>query len=182
MFLVRKNPTVKNILDRTVLTPEDNNPNAQVQPPTTSIEDVDNELVQDWMSHDPITIESCASLYDAYWLMDEHSIRRLPVMEDGLLVGNITLNDLRSYSPPLAIIESAVLLSETLSEGSVLQLMTSHPKTIEPTARLLEAACMMLDNRISALPFVAEEQVICPIEYAQRMKLVSDMPIDSWLF
>lgn len=136
--------------------------NSVQQDRTTSltIEDVDNELVQDWMTRNPVTIESRASLFDAYWLMAEHSIRRLPVVDNGVLVGIITLNDMRSYTSPLAIIESAILLSETLSELSVLQLMTSNPKTIGPTARLVEAACMMLDNKISALPVVEADQVI----------------------
>lgn len=125
-----------------------------------TIEDVDNELVQDWMTHNPVTIGSNASLIDAYWAMAEYNIRRLPVIDDGVLVGIITLTDLRSGAPPLAIRERTILLSETLSEQPVLQLMTSNPMTIEPTARLVEAARKMLDNKISALPVVEDDQVI----------------------
>jgi acetoin utilization protein AcuB len=159
--LIRRNePAVEALRDISGRSPESNRNDQPDRPTSLSIEDVDNELVQDWMTHDPVSIESSASLFDAYWLMAEYSIRRLPVIDDGILIGIVTLNDLRSYSPPLTIIESDILLSETLSEIPVLQLMTSDPKTIGPRARLVEAACMMLDNKISALPVVEDDQVI----------------------
>lgn len=52
-------------------------------------------LVCDWMVPDPITISPTSPLRDAYWLMLENKIRRLPVMDGDRLVGIVTLEDLR---------------------------------------------------------------------------------------
>lgn len=50
--------------------------------------------VGDVMTEDPYTIERSAGFYDATSLMSEHGIRRLPVVENGSLVGIITADDL----------------------------------------------------------------------------------------
>lgn len=50
--------------------------------------------VGDVMTADLYTIERSAGFYDATSLMSEHGIRRLPVVEDGSLVGIITADDL----------------------------------------------------------------------------------------
>ena len=52
--------------------------------------------VEDVASTEPATIEPDASLGDAVQLMREHDVRRLPVVEDGKLVGIVSLGDLAS--------------------------------------------------------------------------------------
>jgi len=49
------------------------------------------------MSHPVITIEIDRSAHDASDLMAEHGIRHLPVMQDGQLVGMISVRDLLRY-------------------------------------------------------------------------------------
>jgi CBS domain-containing protein len=58
----------------------------------------------------PRTLEAGASVDEAASAMSEHSIRRLPVVTGGALVGIITLGDLaqeRDAGPPLADISAA---------------------------------------------------------------------------
>ncbi|MBI3362825.1 MAG: CBS domain-containing protein, partial [Chloroflexi bacterium] len=52
-------------------------------------------LVSDWMTPDPITVASNTPLPDAHKLMTDYKIRRLPVVDDGELVGIVTLGDVR---------------------------------------------------------------------------------------
>ena len=52
--------------------------------------------VEDIASTDPTTVEPDASLGDAIQLMRENDVRRLPVVEDGKLVGVVSLGDLAS--------------------------------------------------------------------------------------
>jgi CBS domain-containing protein len=52
--------------------------------------------VEDIASTDPATVEPDASLGDAIQLMRENDVRRLPVVEDGKLVGVVSLGDLAS--------------------------------------------------------------------------------------
>ena len=49
--------------------------------------------VQDFLSPNPVSIESDASLDEARKLMSEHQIRRLPVVDGGKLVGILSLGD-----------------------------------------------------------------------------------------
>lgn len=57
--------------------------------------------VSEMMSSDVITIAPDASIHDAARLMREHSIRRLPVVEGGELVGMLTTTNLVHYLPRL---------------------------------------------------------------------------------
>lgn len=49
---------------------------------------------EDVMSEDLATVESDVGFYEAAELMADHGIRRLPVIEGGVLVGIITADDL----------------------------------------------------------------------------------------
>ncbi len=66
--------------------------------------------VEEVMSHPIITINPNTSLRDAATLMIKRGIRRLPVIEGGVLVGIITDNDILSVSIDLG--EFAALLTE----------------------------------------------------------------------
>jgi CBS domain-containing protein len=58
-------------------------------------------MVEEIMSAPPITIPPSASLEEAVRVMGMHHIRRLPVMEDGSLVGMATEHDIVQVSPML---------------------------------------------------------------------------------
>jgi CBS domain-containing protein len=53
-----------------------------------------SEAVETVMTPSPITIEPSSSADDAAALMAEHQIRRLPVVQEGMLVGVIAIGDL----------------------------------------------------------------------------------------
>lgn len=108
--------------------------------------------VKDWMNSHVITISGSSTLPDAYWLMLEDGVRRLPVVEDGALVGIVTLEDLRRMDPIKVAGLDVIQISNMLSRLPVRRLMTENPKTIAPTTSLVDAARLMLGNKISALP------------------------------
>jgi acetoin utilization protein AcuB len=121
-------------------------------------------LVRDWMTAEVITVSSNCTLPDAYWLMLEHAIRRLPVVDDGVLVGVVTLEDLRH--PNLASIGGFIAgldiihINENLSRLPVRQLMTPDPRTVTPTATVIEAARLMLEHKISTLPVMDGDRLV----------------------
>jgi acetoin utilization protein AcuB len=117
-------------------------------------------LVRDWMTQKPITVSPSSPLRDAYWLMIDHKVHRLPVMENERLVGIITLEDLRRAEPPTGIGLDLVKITDMLSRMTVRQVMTKEPRTIAPDAPLIEAARMMLEHRISALPVIEGNQLV----------------------
>jgi acetoin utilization protein AcuB len=119
-----------------------------------------NNLVRDWMTPKPVTVDSCAPLRDAYWRMIDNKVRRLPVMDKERLVGIITLEDLRRAEPPAGIGLDLVRITDMLSRMTVHQIMSRDPKTITPNAALIEAARMMLKHAISALPVIEGSQLV----------------------
>ncbi len=109
-------------------------------------------LVKDWMTSDPIMVTSNEKLPDAYWRMINNKIRRLLVVDDDVLVGIVTLEDLRRAEPSITFGLDMVRISDVLSNLPVRQIMSKNPKTIVPNAPLIDAARLMLENKISALP------------------------------
>jgi acetoin utilization protein AcuB len=100
--------------------------------------------VKDWMNSHVITVSGSSTLPDAYWLMLENNVRRLPVVEDGVLVGIVTLEDLRRMDPIEAARFDIIRISNMLARLPVRQLMTKNPKTIAPAESLVKAAQLML--------------------------------------
>jgi acetoin utilization protein AcuB len=116
--------------------------------------------VKDWMTSKVITVESGCPLPEAYWLMIENKIRRLPVMDGDTLIGIVTLENLRRINP-ISIAGLDILhINEMLARLPVRQLMTGNPITISPTAPLIEAARTMLQHKISALPVLEGSELV----------------------
>jgi acetoin utilization protein AcuB len=111
-----------------------------------------SKLVKDWMTPDPITITSNATLPEAYWMMINKKVRRLIILDGDLLAGIITLDDIRHAGPSTTIGFDLVKLSDQLCKMKVRQVMTKNPITIAQSATLIDAAQMMLENKISTLP------------------------------
>jgi len=56
--------------------------------------DLDDRRIGDLLTTDPVMVDPDASVGDAVQRMVDNSIRRLPVVDDGKLVGVVTLGDL----------------------------------------------------------------------------------------
>ena len=116
--------------------------------------------VKDWMNSHVITVSGSSTLPDAYWLMLENDVRRLPVVEDGVLVGIVTMEDLRRMDPIEAAGYDIIRISNMLAKLPIRQLMTKNPKTIAPAESLVKAAQLMLRNKISTLPVLDGDELV----------------------
>lgn len=121
------------------------------------------EMVRDWMTPDPITITPDTTLPEAHRLMMAHSIRRLPVIDNGQLAGIVTLGDVRGAEPSGATSLSIWEVNYLVSKLRIDEIMTPRPFTISADATLGEAAQMMLNYKISGLPVVDEDQRVVGI-------------------
>lgn len=96
-------------------------------------------LVKKWMSKNPITIGPNNTVIKALILLNENNITRLPVVEDGKLIGIVTERDLKRASFP----------SETLKVENV---MTRNPVTVLWNHTISEVAETLLKHNISGVP------------------------------
>lgn len=101
------------------------------------------------MVTDLITIGKEAGIRDALTVMKKFSVRHLPVVESGLLVGLVTSGDLKQ-----AVLASML---ETLKVGDV---MLQNPITITRETSLEKAARIIYEKNIGCLPVVEGGKVI----------------------
>lgn len=136
-------------------------------------------FVKEWMTPNPKTIGSSATLPEAYWVMIKNDIRRLPVVDHGKLVGIITLEDLRRFEPISMAGMDLIRMSDMLSTLPVRRVMNTDLKTISPERPLIDAAKMLLENKISALPVVDNEELVGIITESDIFRAFVEMEISS---
>lgn len=114
-------------------------------------------LVRELMSSPPITAAPALSLLGAAHLLRSRGIRRLPVVQAGVLVGIITDRDIREAMPPRAAApwESTSRLPR-VTVACVGDVMRRQVLTTQAQADAKEAAHLMLTHKIGALPVLDE--------------------------
>ena len=114
-------------------------------------------LVGDIMTKEVVTITPASSIGAAIELMRQYGFRRLPVVEEGKLVGIVTDRDLRqATNSPLVLRER--WYSEFLLEAiKVRSCMTADPITVDPSTPVVDAARRLRQHKIGGLPVVAAD-------------------------
>lgn len=115
-----------------------------------------SEIVQDWMTQSVITTTSDTTLEEADGMLDENGIRRLAVVDDGILTRVCSLGDVRA-----AKATASADMTDFAGPPRVGDLMTPDPITIPQTASLGLAAQTMLQLKVSGLPVVDEDGKLC---------------------
>ena len=123
-----------------------------------------NDLVEHWMSAEPITIDEFNTLATAFHLMKLNKVRRLPVLNhDEQLVGILTWGDVREAKPKRtdhANLPQLWAAPSLTAIQDVREFMTENPLVIEPTATIRDAAEMMLINKIGGLPVMEDDELV----------------------
>lgn len=129
--------------------------------------------VKDRMTTSLVWIRGTASLRDAIELMAERKVRHLLVRgSSGSLEGIVSDRDLRLIQPSRAWQERADV--ETgLWSLTVGQAMTRDVVTVSPQASLADAAGLMLDGHVGALPVLAQEAVVGIISERDLLDVVA---------
>lgn len=117
-------------------------------------------LVAEVMTPHPIVVESEAPLAEVERLMEEHHIRRLPVLEHGRLVGIISKGDLREAR--MAELACRHPYEPVTEPGwlTAAEAMTTPVITVTPQTPLVEAAQLMLEYKIGGLPVLENDHLV----------------------
>jgi acetoin utilization protein AcuB len=117
--------------------------------------------VRDLMSRTPITASSDTSVLDARALMAKERIRHLPVTDsNGELLGIVTDRDIRLTLPSPATTLSVWEMNHLLAKLAVGDVMTKSPITVDPDRDAREAAWLMLEHKIGALPVLKDGRLV----------------------
>jgi acetoin utilization protein AcuB len=122
------------------------------------------------MTRDPSTVSPDTMLLDAYMMMRNYDIRRLPVMQDERLVGILTLSDIRSIVH-LGLFRDPEE-TNVLANTPVSSVMTQHPVTISPDDSVANAARIMFENKFGGLPVVKGGRMVGIISESDLFRVV----------
>lgn len=120
--------------------------------------------VKDHMTREPVTITKEVRISKAVDIMSRNHFHRLPVVDEngkliGLVTGGLVTKASGANATSLSIYELNYLLSKTRVED----IMLTDVKTITEDVFIEEAAQKMLDEGISVLPVVDDENHVVGI-------------------
>jgi acetoin utilization protein AcuB len=123
--------------------------------------------IREYMTPVPVTISSASTLADAWALMQSRKLRRLPVVDDDILVGILSEYDLRGAK------------TQHLDRVTVRTAMTSQPVTVSPNDTMEHAVSITQRRRIGALPVVDHGRLVGIIT-AKDLWIAEPRPLPEW--
>lgn len=132
--------------------------------------------VREYMSSTVVTTQPDALILDAQKLMQEHRIRRLPVVDKGgKLVGLITQDRLREVSASPATSLSIWELNYLLAKMKVKDVMVKDVTTVAPDATIEEAANLGQGRNIGTLPVLDKGKLVGIITTTDVFKILTQV-------
>jgi len=107
-------------------------------------------VVNQLMTKEPTTVAATDTLERARSLMEAGGFRRVPVVDDGKLVGILSDHDIRQHAGHLA---------HTRVDGA----MTRRVVTVTPSTMMERAAHLLLKNKVGGLPVVDDNNRVVGI-------------------
>ncbi len=117
-------------------------------------------FVRDVMTPNPVTVTPDTTFAEAMNILRTRKIRRLPVVKGEKLVGIITEKDLLNASPSSATTLDVWEQTSLLHRLKIKEIMTENVLTVEPNTPVEEAAKIMADNKVGALPVLKDGKLV----------------------
>jgi len=126
------------------------------------------------MTENPTTVSEDTTLRDALELMQDGSIRHLPVLREGLLVGMISDRDVQSLGLRLVTdLESLERVDARLS-ATVGTVMSGNILSVSRIADLGEVIDLLVEEKIGALPVVDDGKLVGILSYVDVLRVLRD--------
>lgn len=117
--------------------------------------------VRAWMNAPEFTVRPDATVEEAFAMMRREDVRHLLVVDDDdTLVGVVTDRDLRrpdGGQDDLMSVRAMYVMGEDLKVSDV---MSDEPMVVAPDELTANAAKIMVENKFSCLPVVADDEVV----------------------
>ncbi|MGE5263919.1 MAG: CBS domain-containing protein [Acidobacteriota bacterium] len=119
-----------------------------------------NPLVDQVMTREPAVVAPNDPIRAAIERMRERGCRRLPVVENGKVVGIVSDRDLRRATNSPLVLRERWYDEFMLDHVQVRACMTANPVTVSPATPIVEAAKLMRDKKFGGLPVVADGRLV----------------------
>lgn len=118
-------------------------------------------FVKLWMRNEVITILPDATIAEACSLMEEHRIRRIPVInQENQLLGIISKEDLKKALPSAVDASQDETTRALANQIKIETFMTQTPVTVSPIDTLEKVATIMRQHKIGGIPVVENELLV----------------------
>ena len=131
-------------------------------------------FVANRMTRNPVTVQTDTKVDEAAALMKKNKIRRLPVIDDGKLVGFLNDKDILRVSPSPATTLSKYEINSLLAQMCVKDIMARSVVAVRDDATIEEAALLMANNKIGGLPVVEDGKVVGIITTTDLLQTLID--------
>lgn len=115
------------------------------------------------MTKNPIVVAPNDKVDEAADIMKKHGFRRLPVVEEGQVVGFFSDRDLMKAAPSPATTLSKYEVNSLLAKMTVKEIMTKKVITIHADATIEEAALIMYHQKIGGMPVISSTNTLVGI-------------------
>lgn len=132
-------------------------------------------IVKEVMRTNVICASSDTKATEVKNMMTENNVSKLPVVDNGKLVGIVTKNDLLKAEPSSATTLDMFEISYLLSKLTVKKIMNTKVISVGPNEVVEEAARIMVDNKISCLPVVDGDALIGIITKSDLFHMFTEM-------
>lgn len=129
--------------------------------------------IKDFMTKNPITVDSETLVLDAQKIMRENNIRRLPVVDKGKLVGIVTQHDLLMAAPSPATSLSVHELNYLLAKMKIKEIMKKNPITVSPDTTFEEAFKIGQEKKIGSFPVVENGKLVGIVTESDIVRFVT---------
>ena len=116
--------------------------------------------VRQFMTSQVFTVSPEDTVANTMALMREKKINRLPVVEKGKLIGIVTDGDLREVSPSPATTLSIFELNYLVAKTPIRSVAVKKVITCNPETKIEEAALLMREHEVGALPVLEEGKLV----------------------
>lgn len=117
-------------------------------------------FVKLWMTSNVITVSSSEPIIAIEQIMRDNRIRRVPVVDDGRLVGIISREDIFRAFPSVFDPVTSPEQHERASRITAASIMTPSPITVDPATPLEQAALLMRTHKFGALPVMLDDEMV----------------------
>lgn len=117
-------------------------------------------LVRDYMTPNPTTLTPDQPLLQAVLTMRSLSIRHLPIVQDGKIVGLVTDRDVARVSPSILSAVSQDEYNQVFEQTMIQRVMGKQISSVRSDQALSEAITMLHDNKWGCLPVVDDDKLV----------------------
>ncbi|MEZ5524025.1 MAG: CBS domain-containing protein [Pseudomonadales bacterium] len=130
-------------------------------------------LVKDSMTISVVSVSSDTGLSDARKMMTEHKVRRLPVVDNGELVGIVSFTDVLEAKLSASTTMNVWELSQLVLDMKVKDVMATEVYSIDQNASVADATRLMLEQKISGVPVTDNGKLVGMITESDLFRLLA---------